>query len=701
MALLSSVFLGLLNGALLWALATRRNGVFALSTAVFFALCVNALLLWYLLFDHFEIDYVWRYSAPALSWWLKLSLWWGGEEGTLALLSLLLCYLARHCYGQSLWVGRTLTAIALVFALSLWRWSPFTPTAVESLAQLPHQGLNAHLNTVWMALHPPLIFIAYALLLVPLGAAWQGLYDAPSHWPQWVARAVRPAWVFLTLGLASGMWWAFQDFTFGQFWHWDPVQTAVFVTWALATAQLHGHRLTRTQLQSERWYLWVSALCAISVPVGLWIVREDSLASSHRYVGDTSAPLMALLSVALLLATVAFWRLGRRPNTPLSWKGQSALLRWANLLLVAVALTAALFLVHALLGASLDWPRDDSTRPFMSAILGWTDAREAKQLEQAFYQWDTDIFAINRWLMPIGLAMTLLIGHSFARSLQRAWAWPLTLAGLLASVGLAHFVAPLSSSYTGTGFTSSQTVAQMPRLDLLVCSVCYPLATALWWVGRQWRKNAKKALRYALPVAGMHLGALLALLGALVAGTLDSDQHLPMNLPQDYGKAFKLREDDGHLILHPPTWQQRADGAWHGQSPAFHAVAQLQIQTHGAEGDQAARIGPLLYRDHRAFSERPEEGSFRQICRITDFRFARATQDPGFMISPLIEHGFWRDQQIWLPAAPPPLKGENRELTLVVKYFPLLSWLWSGLLIMAISAVAYALGQRPKSIKSN
>ena len=100
--------------------------------------------------------------------------------------------------------------------------------------------MNAHLLSPWMALHPPLLFAAYVLVLAPFGGALQALARGEGAWPRRYGTWLRAAWLILSSGLFAGMWWAYEDFSFGQFWHWDPVQTSVFVVWALITAQLHG-----------------------------------------------------------------------------------------------------------------------------------------------------------------------------------------------------------------------------------------------------------------------------------------------------------------------------------------------------------------------------------------------------------------------------------------------------------------------------
>ena len=100
----------------------------------------------------------------------------------------------------------------------------------------------------------------------------------------------RLGWLILSLGLASGMRWAYEDFTFGQIWHGDPVQTSVFMVWALATAHLHALRRYRPDGSFALTHPLLGLMTGTAALLSMAVTRSPVLASSHRYVGETSLP---------------------------------------------------------------------------------------------------------------------------------------------------------------------------------------------------------------------------------------------------------------------------------------------------------------------------------------------------------------------------------------------------------------------------
>ena len=194
----------------------------------------------HLLVDDFGYRYVWLYSAAELLAYLKVANLWGGEEGTLLLLATFFALAARRLSAWDGWAGPGALLLTVAFTLGTLVWDPFAPTPSDA-AGTPPRGMNAHLMSPWMALHPPLLFGAYVLVLAPVGAALQALARGLGDWVPHRRQWTRGAWLILSSGLVAGMWWAYEDFSFGQVWHWDPVQTSVFVVWALLTAELHGH----------------------------------------------------------------------------------------------------------------------------------------------------------------------------------------------------------------------------------------------------------------------------------------------------------------------------------------------------------------------------------------------------------------------------------------------------------------------------
>ena len=224
----------------------------------------------------------------------------------------------RRCEG---WSGAGALLLSGAFTLGALIWDPFAATPAAELGAAP-RGMNAHLLSPWMALHPPLLFAAYVLVLAPFGGALQALARGEGSWPRRQGTWLRTAWLILASGLFAGMWWAYEDFSFGQFWHWDPVQTSVFVVFALITAQLHGLGRYHPRGRFALLLPGLAALSGIAVVLSMAITRSPDLASSHRYVGDSSLPLLLTLAGALTALALCALVLGlrrrraRRPDRP-------------------------------------------------------------------------------------------------------------------------------------------------------------------------------------------------------------------------------------------------------------------------------------------------------------------------------------------------------------------------------------------------
>ena len=424
----------------------------------------NLCLAAHLLGDDFAYRYVWLYSAPELPAYLKLANLWGGDEGTLLLLAMLLALaairLSRHPGGA----GIGALALAAWFAGGALLWDPFAPTPAADLTRLTSQGMNAHLVSPWMSLHPPLIFGAYLAVLAPVGGAIEALASGRGVWPRASIIWLRAGWLVLSAGLFAGMWWAYEDFTFGQFWHWDPVQASVFAVWCLISAQLHGLGRYRAEGRFALALPLLACATAIAALVSMAITRSPALASSHRYVGATSLPLLLAGAGALTGVTLVALAFGLRRSrkTPAPAGEQTVLLTVAMAGFTTAALIAGGGLVEAHLGAYLGWPRPEHLKPFFETLARWTAPGELAQLRAAFAQWDVDRYRLNAWLVPLATVLAVSGGHYFLPGRDRRVRWTVTTAVAGLALLVAWHVQPGRQLFTGTGITSSSTVALCP-----------------------------------------------------------------------------------------------------------------------------------------------------------------------------------------------------------------------------------------------
>ncbi len=673
-----------------------------------------ASLVIHLLADEFAYGYVWTYSAAALPWHLKLANLWGGDQGTLLYMAMVAALLGPALARGPGWTEPGALLLAALFAGAALVWDPFAATPAEALAELPSRGMNAHLLAVWMAFHPPQILAAYVILLLPAGAALQALASGAGDWGAIAPRAMRLAWLVLSAGLALGMWWAYEDFSFGQVWHWDPVQTSIFVVWALLTAQLHTLRRYRADGLFRVLGPLLALLAAAMALISMAVTRSSTLASSHRYIGDTSGPYLLGLGIALLAATIGAL-VYRRGRVQRHLPHRHPMLLWIRVgicVLLAAAVAAGGYLGQAYASAFLDIPRPDYFKPYLEFMRQRASPEEMQALLAAFNQWDVDGDALNRLLAPIGVVLGFVGGHAFLMWLPRAWRWLLTLAAIALGAVAALWLQPIEAVFEGPGMTGYRILDILWLLDLLAVAVGYfLLANLASLVVAVWRhRRQRRFLRFDLPVALVHLGVMVSLAAGLIATTLDTYASQDLVYPNSFGQPVEF--PDGYAAIVDIAGESHVDDGGRGAAPsgAFQSVARIDwtLLRDGAVLDRAS--GQAVYRDDRPPGVR-SMGSVRLMCEMVDYRFARFMSGDRQMIHPVIHRGLLRDVQLWFPAvhyqsrvAPDATPGalaaarQTGVAPLMLKIYPLLSWIWIGFLIVlpgaAILTVRAFMGRR-------
>lgn len=681
-----------MGAALLAVVAPARRAVLSAAVASVL-LALAAALIGHLLADDFAYRYVWLYSATSLPWYLKLANLWGGDEGTLLLLSAMTAVAARRLIRYPGWAGPGALLITASFATAALIWNPFAALPPANAERLEGLGMNAHLLRVWMAFHPPLIFTAYVLYLAPVGGALQALATGEGSWPSIARRFDRAAWLTLSIGLVAGMWWAYEDFSFGQIWQWDVVQTSVFAVWALSTASLHCLNRYKANGAFARCQPLLSILTGLFAIVAMIVTRTSNLASSHRYVGESSFPFFVFASLVLGALTVAALVVSRKSSrnqrVPTN---ESMVLLWVAVgLFVCCAIVAIIHVAEAFVSAYLNVPRPEHLKPFFETLSRWTYPAEQEKLRSAFAQWDVDNFAINRWLAVVGAVVALFGGHNFLPMRRRAWRWAVTLTVAAAACLVALELRPFASLFHGTGMTSRSTVAIFPLLDALVAAIAYfGLAVVLWIADAiRRRRTAGRILGYHLPIGLIHVGAVMALTAGLVATVFDSYAQKMLLVPDDMEKPQAM-PDGFEVTVRLGPGEYIADGGHSlNGAPAYRAEANVGWRLDRDGSPIAKAEGQTVFRDDRPPAVE-SEGPVRLMCEMIDYRYARFVSGSSRMIHPFIHRGLWQDVQVWLPnvdpildaAAEPKDAGGRREpitIPMVLKVYPLMTWFWFGL----------------------
>ncbi len=262
------------------------NGERAVFVYFLMILFASLLLLSYLLSRDFSYKYVFYNSDSRLSLLYTVSAFWAGKEGSLLLWALFIAILNLFVLSEkkdSLTAYTlTLTGLFLAFinVLLLTTSNPFT----KIQPQPEGLGLNPLLRTVEMVVHPPVVFLSYAGLLIPFAMAVSG-YMLHKEWENRAFKYLLPSWILLGSGIFIGGWWAYRTLGWGGFWGWDPVENSSMLPWLTSTLVFHTFYLKRRVktwwLRSVNYYLIV--ITFLLVVFATFITRSGIISSVHAF----------------------------------------------------------------------------------------------------------------------------------------------------------------------------------------------------------------------------------------------------------------------------------------------------------------------------------------------------------------------------------------------------------------------------------
>lgn len=690
---LTSVMLWLVPAAgnwLLWGLsgvivagATSsqfRTALWLLARSALAGACLALVL--HLLTDHFELRYVWLYSSASLPDYLKVSNLWGGDEGTVLLLATFCMTFAVRAAPLRGWSGIGSALIAAWYTGTAAWLTPFAETPNDWLQAQASQGMNAHLQTFWMALHAPLVLMAYAWAIAPAGSAIDALRGSNTQYRQHAIIYSRRSWLVLTAGIGFGMVWALEDFTFGHIWHWDPVQTTAFAVWALLGAVLHGARRWRPGAPLWRVLPALSLIGAIATCLAMAVTRSDVLPSSHRYIGTTSwFSHLGLAGILLCLLVWSLWRsFHRRPAD--NRRGYDWTLTGAVYLFTSAAFLALAAILQAHIYEWLGLEKGAELKPFYETLTTWANAAEMAGLRAAFAQWDVDGYTLGHWLLPVLAFFGLVGGHSFLlRCLSQRVVIAVTLFMVAVITLIGSFGGWLTGRYSGQGILSQSVVKVLPWLDAALISGIYLLVACFFWCATSvWRNRRLVTLRHTGSLVLIHAGAVIALVGGL--GTTALNSYVPLSLSRASSlEGWHQVSDQMQIRVLPLSSYEDYSG--------YRAVAQVELRSDGN-----IQGGHALFQDARNLPP-AYQGPVRQLCEILDYRYARHAGAPGYVLHPFILRSWAQDLQVWIPASPR-LMGTADEVLensndlhslVVIRRFPLVSFVWCGLLAMVLGSL--------------
>jgi cytochrome c-type biogenesis protein CcmF len=161
--------------------------------------------------------------------------------------------------------------------------------------------------------HPPLLYIGYVGLAIPFACSVAALMEGKldSAWARWVRPWTTLSWLFLTLGIALGSFWAYYELGWGGWWFWDPVENASFMPWLMSTALIHSLAVTEKRGLFKSWTALLAIFGFSLSLLGTFLVRSGVLVSVHAFASDPSRGLFILIFLALCIGgalTLYAWR---------------------------------------------------------------------------------------------------------------------------------------------------------------------------------------------------------------------------------------------------------------------------------------------------------------------------------------------------------------------------------------------------------
>jgi cytochrome c-type biogenesis protein CcmF len=165
------------------------------------------------------------------------------------------------------------------------------------------QDLNPLLQDPGLAFHPPFLYLGYVGLSMAFSFAVAALLEGrvDAAWARWVRPWTLAAWIFLTIGIALGSWWAYYELGWGGFWFWDPVENASFMPWLLAAALLHSAIVVEKRESLKSWTILLAILAFGFSLIGTFIVRSGVLTSVHAFANDPERGVFILIILAIFI----------------------------------------------------------------------------------------------------------------------------------------------------------------------------------------------------------------------------------------------------------------------------------------------------------------------------------------------------------------------------------------------------------------
>ncbi|WP_448033279.1 heme lyase CcmF/NrfE family subunit [Bradyrhizobium liaoningense] len=521
----------------------------ALAQLLFVGVSFAALVMLHVNSD-FSVANVYENSHSTKPLLYKITGVWGNHEGSMLLWVSILALFGGlvAAFGNNL----PLSLRAHVLAVQAWIASAFylfilvTSNPFLRIANPPVEGrdLNPVLQDIGLAVHPPMLYLGYVGFSISfsfaIAALMEGRIDAA--WARWVRPWTLVAWIFLTLGIAMGSYWAYYELGWGGWWFWDPVENASLMPWLAGTALLHSALVMEKRNALKVWTILLSILTFSLSLLGTFLVRSGVITSVHAFATDPTRGVFILLILCLFIGGSLLLFAGRATSlkqgglfAPISREGALVL----NNLLLTVACAVVLFgTLYPLAMEMLADFKMSVGAPFYNLTFAplFTLLLLAVPFGPMLAWKRGDLLGVTQRLLAAGVAGLVAVAI--------AWGWATggsTLAPLAIGLGVFVIAGAVTDIVERTGL------------------VRLPFATVL--------QRARGLPRSAWGTAFAHAGLGVALIG-IVCETTWNSEHIATMKPND--------------VAHVAGYDLKLDGLLQRQGPNYREmIAEFKISRDG------------------------------------------------------------------------------------------------------------------------
>lgn len=331
--------------------------------------------------NDFSVAYVAGNANSLLPVYYRVAGTWGGHEGSLLLWQLMLTgwTLAVAVFSRALpqaTVARALGVLGLI-SVGFLSFTLFTSNPFERILPAPADGrdLNPLLQDFGMIIHPPMLYMGYVGFSVAFAFAIAALIEGrlDAAWAKWSRPWTLLAWVFLTLGIFLGSFWAYYELGWGGWWFWDAVENASFMPWLVGTALIHSLSVSEKRGSFKNWTVLLAILAFSLSLLGTFLVRSGVLTSVHAFASDPRRGMYILVFLLLVIGGSLALYAWRAPKVGLGGRfslfSRESMLLINNVFLVVTAGTVLLGTLYPLALDALDLGKISVGPPYFEAVF--------------------------------------------------------------------------------------------------------------------------------------------------------------------------------------------------------------------------------------------------------------------------------------------------------------------------------------------